>query len=128
MNLKMSKMILQPIIENGVQHGLESKNGEGKILIKGFLANDDTICFEVIDDGVGMSAEVLGKIQGYIETFQLNSGAIYKNSNNGQTKISIGLININRRIKLAYGDEYGINIESVEGKGTCVRLIMPIIN
>lgn len=128
MNLKMSKMILQPIIENGVQHGLESKNGEGNLLIKGYLVNDETICFEVIDDGVGMSTEVLRKIQGYIETFQLNSGAIYKNNNNDQTKFSIGLTNINRRIKLAYGDEYGINIESVEGKGTCVRLIMPIIS
>jgi two-component system sensor histidine kinase YesM len=128
MNLKMSKMILQPIIENGVQHGLESKNAQGKILIKGFLVNNETVCFEVIDDGVGMSVEVLNKSQGYIEDFQLNSGAIYKRNNDDKSKFSIGLININRRIKLAYGEEYGINIESVEGQGTDIKLILPIIS
>jgi two-component system sensor histidine kinase YesM len=107
---------------------LESKNAQGKILIKGFLVNNETVCFEVIDDGVGMSVEVLNKSQGYIEDFQLNSGAIYKRNNDDKSKFSIGLININRRIKLAYGEEYGINIESVEGQGTDIKLILPIIS
>jgi two-component system sensor histidine kinase YesM len=90
------KLILQPLVENAVYHGLELIEGNGEIKITGRKVNDAMI-FEVIDNGVGFETEeVAASKQGY------------------------ALKNINERIKLQYGQNYGMTIESKKDRGTKV--------
>jgi two-component system sensor histidine kinase YesM len=100
---KMIKLLLQPLVENAVQHGLEQQNKQGKIMIKG-IKKEGKMIFEVIDNGVGFnnSEEFLLKNPGY------------------------ALKNINERIKLHYGPEFGLNITSKLNEGTKVVLTIGI--
>jgi two-component system sensor histidine kinase YesM len=106
------KLILQPLVENAVLHGLENKEGKGLVSINGYKKGNDLI-FEIIDDGVGIDAEKVKAI---------NAGHDFHSSS-----ASIGIQNINRRVKLYYGDEYGLLIESEKNKGTKIILKMPIV-
>ena len=107
-------LVIQPIVENAMVHGLEEKVGAGVLKIRAFKtgrnANED-ICFEISDNGPGMSRE---KIE-----------SLLKNENHGSDRESIGLINVDRRIKLDFGNAYGVSIRSKEGEGTVVTLTMP---
>lgn len=96
----MLKLLLQPLIENAIIHGLEQKIGKGNLFIKGYLKGQD-IVFEIRDDGVGMgNSRVKGE--------------------------GIGMENVDRRIKLQYGDGYGISVIEEDG-WTCVKLMVPDI-
>lgn len=109
----MIKLSLQPIIENAVYHGIKEKDGQGIIDIKGYK-NDNCIIFEISDNGVGMSEEKLNEVKKNLNnTFFMNDK-------------HIGLSNVNQRIKVVFGDEYGIDIESEAGKGTKVKLTFPV--
>ena len=103
-----NKITLQPIIENAIYHGLDRMVDEGHILIRIYSENDDVI-FRVEDNGVGMSEEqcrsILHKEPGD------NSG--------------IGIKNVNDRIKIYFGKEYGLTIESELDEGTTVIIRMP---
>ncbi|KYH33984.1 sensor histidine kinase YpdA [Clostridium tepidiprofundi DSM 19306] len=92
------KLLLQPLVENAIIHGLEPKNGKGNILIKGYV-NGDLMCFEVIDDGIGFD-----------ETTIESKG--------------IGISNVDKRIKLHYGEEYGFYLKRVDNH-TLAKLILP---
>lgn len=105
------KMILQPIVENSIYHGLENKIEGGKIDISGYKENSFLI-FEIIDNGTGMDQTQLINLNDYINGYN----NFYK---------SIGLKNVNKRIKLYYGAEYGIKIFSTMGEGTIVKVILP---
>lgn len=109
---QIPKLILQPLVENAILHGLENKKGKGKVTIKGYQKNGILI-FEIIDDGVGIDAQ---KVKA------LNSGYDFQTS-----AASIGIQNVNRRIKLYYGDEYGLHIKSKKGLGTKIILKMPLV-
>jgi two-component system, sensor histidine kinase YesM len=113
------KMILQPVVENAIYHGLEHKLEKGKLLITGYIKDEDTVCFEISDDGKGMSEKELEKL-----VFSLKS-CINSNIEKSTEKRSIGLININRRIKLLYGEKYGIIVKSRKEVGTSVILSLP---
>ncbi|WP_407270113.1 sensor histidine kinase [Radiobacillus sp. PE A8.2] len=108
MNIQIPQLILQPLVENAIRHGLMSKlqGGNLKISIKEKEAGS-VISFGVEDNGCGMSKEKLGEI--------LNSN---------KTKKGIGLANINKRIKFLY--DQNIRIESEEGKGTKVFFEIPV--
>jgi len=109
------KLILQPVIENSIIHGLEKKKGLGTLTIKGQKI-DGKLVFTITDDGVGISKENLKKI------FQTDkSVSKYPNIR------KIGLANVIQRIKLNYGDEYGLTIISEQGKGTEVKITLPFI-
>jgi len=110
MKYTVPKLIIQPIVENAIVHGIENKIGNGIVKITGGLEGEN-IVFEVIDDGVGISQQ---KIQDLIESNTVDGAS------------SIGLSNINNRIKLYYGDKYGIEVFSEIDKGTKVRVTMPI--
>lgn len=107
------KFLLQPIIENSILHGLSEKEEEGTIEIKGYRVCE-SIYFEITDNGVGMTES---EIYEY-----LNEEKINKRSFN-----QIGLVNVNKRLKLNFGEEYGIEIESKVNEYTTVRIILPII-
>jgi two-component system, LytTR family, sensor kinase len=95
-------MLLQPLIENSIKHGLARKVGGGRITIKA-LARDGHTIIEVHDDGLGMSEERLGHA--------LSDG--------------IGLSNVNERLRTIYGANYHLKLRSVSGVGTCASIEIP---
>ena len=105
------KMILQPIIENSVYHGLEMIEGNGTIQIEGKRIDNMTV-LTVTDNGFGIDSEKLENLRKNISVKKIDN-------------LHIGLNNINNRIKLTYGDEYGINIDSAVGRGTTVKIYLP---
>jgi two-component system sensor histidine kinase YesM len=114
LELPIPKLTLQPIVENAVMYGVEKTIDGCTIEIHSFQQNDK-VYLTITDDGPGMSQDILKKVISDIE-----------NDRNGVSKTrGIGLYNVNARIKYAFGEEYGLNIQSEEGKGTCVTLILP---
>lgn len=120
LELRTLKMVLQPIVENAMYHGLEQKNGKGRLRLSGSLEENGRLRFVVEDDGKGMTGEQLSELRKGIVDYE-NIG-LYCND-----KRSIGLGNINKRIKLQFGPEYGLDVESEEDVGTRVTLILPVI-
>ena len=113
----MPKMVLQPLVENAIFHGLENKKNGGKVTIHSALASD-VLYLWISDNGVGMSQEQLK---------ELNHRLLHP----GPPQLAMGrhggiaLANINTRIQLQFGSEYGIRISSVEQKGTDVEIRIP---
>jgi two-component system LytT family sensor kinase len=95
-------MILQPLVENSIKHGLSRKVGEGRITIRSVLRDGHAI-IEVDDDGLGMSEERLEQALGG----------------------GIGLSNVNERLRTIYGANYQLRLRSVPGKGTCASVEIP---
>lgn len=106
------KLVLQPIIENSIYHGIEYMVDEGFINITAAI-EDGKLMYEVRDNGLGMSREVL-------------DGLLSQKSGNGKPS-GVGIKNVNERIQLYYGKEYGLQIESEEEVGTIVRIWLPAI-
>ncbi|RCW48364.1 two-component system sensor histidine kinase YesM [Paenibacillus prosopidis] len=115
---RVPKMILQPIVENAIFHGIEPKSGEVLLELAGEISGD-MILLTVKDNGMGMDDEKLRMIMNSLSAKQ---GLIGQNQD---WTISIGLANVNNRVKLKYGNEYGIIIESEPGLGTEVVIMMP---
>jgi len=107
------KLSLQPLVENSIQHGLRNKRGEKKIWITGKLNEDGDIVISVHDNGVGMDAE------------QINSQLENPRFDALEVKKSIGLSNINARVKILFGNNYGVKIYSKSGEGSVVTLLIP---
>ncbi len=110
------KLILQPILENAVYHGIEPV-GSGTICIDIHPEGEDLVCI-VKDDGAGMEETVLKKIRADIE----------KLSREELSHTHIGLVNVHERIRLTFGEGYGVYIESEPGKGTTVTMLMKFLN
>lgn len=111
------KMTLQPIVENAIFHGLEQKKGDGIVKIKIYRTDSDIHIF-VADNGCGIPFERVAEI---------NHSMVHNHIELKNTSKSTGIamINVNRRIMLQYGPEYGVRIYSTEGKGTDVEITMP---
>lgn len=107
---QVKKLILQPLIENALQHGLTSER-PFKMKIK-LINLPKSIEIRVIDNGHGMSKSRLAEVRARLET------------NNDHLK-HIGLLNTHRRLKVAYGQEYGLIVQSKEGWGTVIILTIP---
>lgn len=104
------KLVLQPLIENAIYHGLKYKESKGLLELIGYAAGEDII-FEIRDNGVGMDEETLNHI---FERHTVN----YRSN-------GVGVYNVERRIKLTYGQEYGITYKSRSGEGTVARVCIP---
>jgi two-component system sensor histidine kinase YesM len=105
------RLIIQPIVENAIVHGIVKRIGGGGLDVKAGRSGNDLV-IEVADDGVGIDAARLEQIRTELES--------------DQRKVeNIGIHNVNRRIKLCYGEKYGVSISSESGKGTTVILTMP---
>ena len=113
------KLMIQPLVENAVFHGLEKKSGKGSVTIS-TSRTQRRLYLYVVDDGVGMSQEKMREINRaiYAETNSSPAG-----SSGGGT--GIALRNINRRIQYLYGKEFGLNLESTEGFGTQIEIALP---
>lgn len=110
---KVLKLMLQPIVENSIYHGLSSIATGGIIKIEIYIV-DTQLIIDVSDNGQGMDKYTLDKLTGYINGF------------NDSFK-SIGLRNVNLRLKLHYGNAYGLEIFSTYGEGTLVRITIPLL-
>jgi two-component system sensor histidine kinase YesM len=105
-------LVIQPIVENSFVHGIELKEDNGLIII---VVDElkNSLCIEVKDNGLGIRKEKLEKLRKII--------------NEEEDSDRIGLNNVTQRIKYAYGKDYGLTIESVEGEGTIVKVFIPKI-
>lgn len=106
------KLILQPIVENCIYHGIKKKRGTGKITIRAYRREQNLI-IEVSDDGCGMPEEICRKIlSDEIESEDISGSGI-------------GVKNVNERIQLRFGKKYGLSYSSEEGVGTTVTYVLP---
>ncbi len=111
---RVPKICVQPLVENALNHGLRNKRGEKRIRIEAKVQGELLeIC--VSDNGVGMDAE------------KMNESLRHSNLDYVERGNSIGIHNINARLKILYGEEYGLRIESIVGEGTKVRMVIPKI-
>ena len=121
-DMRIIKLLLQPLVENALYHVIKYKREGGCIRIRGY-EKDNNIILEVIDNGVGMDENKLNKIKSVIENTSLENSDIIRT--NGD---SFGLYNVAERIRLYYGNEYGLDIVSRENVGTTVTIILPAEN
>jgi two-component system sensor histidine kinase YesM len=105
------KLILQPLVENAIYHGLLPAEKKGLVIIKAYL-NNGFIYFKIIDNGIGISAAMTAEINAILQ------GEIQVK----EAKKYFGLRNVNRRLKLIYGNSYGLSIESVSGEKTIATI------
>ena len=105
------KLILQPMIENAIYHGLKNRIDEGYIKISAKLVNTKVV-FEISDNGYGMRKEKIEEL--------------YENFKNPDLNDGVGLKNIYLRLKIYYGDEADLLIESELDEGTTIKIIIPM--
>ncbi|MDC7233532.1 MAG: sensor histidine kinase [Spirochaetales bacterium] len=117
LNCMTLKLILQPLVENALYHGIKMKKGKGLISIRARKVNQ-LIILEVSDNGAGMSEERL------LEVRQALEGTV-RNSDVTEEKTVYGIKNVHDRLKIYYGDPYGLLIHSRAGEGTTVTLKIP---
>ena len=118
------RLVLQPVVENALVHGLEEKTGRGKLVIKGFFDEkengDRDIVFVIQDDGDGIKENKLNCLRN-----KLNSDSDENIQTEEEQKLGcngIALVNTNKRLKLLYGEGYGLSIDSKPGEGTTVTI------
>ena len=110
LQIRIIRLILQPLVENAIYHGLKVKETGGSIMIRTWR-EEDLLFLSIRDDGVGMEPEVMEHI---FEKHKVNY------QSNG-----VGVYNVQQRIQLSYGPEYGIRYESAPGEGTCACITLP---
>ena len=106
---EIPKLVLQPLVENAIYHGIKQSKRKGFISVTGILDGED-ILLEVHDDGAGITEERLKEIRAYLS--QEDKGEMN----------SIGLKNVDYRIKKTFGEQYGITIRSEKNVDTCVSI------
>lgn len=121
MNCRIPKLTLQPILENSIIHGIELKIDGGNLYIH-FQCTGDRLIIRISDDGVGMDEMTLARLNQKL-------GKSTKTFHDEEEKQGgIALVNVNNRIHLLFGDEYGMHVYSVAGEGTDVEITIPILN
>lgn len=112
MELSCLKLLLQPLVENAIYHGMEFMDGDGEIHVRAYREEDD-LWFWISDNGLGMTS---GQVEGLL------SERPHVSSRRGS---GIGVKNVNERIKLYFGEAYGLAIESEPDEGTVIRIHLP---
>lgn len=112
MGLASLKLMLQPLVENAIYHGMEFMDGDGEISVK-VSRDEENVWFEIRDNGLGMTKE---------QVANLLSEKPHVSSKRGS---GIGVKNVNERIRLYFGEDYGLIIESEPDEGTVIRIHLP---
>lgn len=115
LTLMVPKLILQPLVENAIYHGIKTKRGGGTITISAHVRNQDELIFRIKDNGGGIPPDKLRDLKSTLETTAKEI-----------KQKSFGLFYIKERIQLSYGYEYGISIDSVVGEYTMVTINLPV--
>jgi len=111
---KIVKFTLQPIVENAIFHGIEPKGTKGNIEVWVRESSEETLTISVKDDGIGMSREQIEKLM--------------EGNYHGKKRFNnIGIKNVDERIKLIFGQHYGLSINSVPGEYTEVIITLPLM-
>jgi two-component system sensor histidine kinase YesM len=116
---QMLKLTLQPLVENALYHGIKNKRSGGAIVVRGRRLDGDQLLIEVEDNGIGMVWDKLAQIRALLDGEA--GGLVVAES-------GYGINNVNQRIKLYYGQQYGLSIHSEYLHGTRVSLIIPLQN
>ena len=114
LNLASLKLMLQPLVENAIYHGMEFMDGDGEIHVKAWKEEED-LWLEIQDNGLGMTQERVKNIL---------SEKTHVSSKRGS---GIGVKNVNERIRLYFGDDYGLVIESEPDEGTIIKIHLPAV-
>ena len=109
------KLILQPLVENALYHGIKNKRQGGTIVVRVSQKEENEILLEVEDNGIGFTPEKMTQIRRELDD---DSGDIRLES-------GFGIGNVNKRVRLYYGKQYGLSVRSEYNTGTCVALIIP---
>ncbi len=112
-NFKVPRLILQPIMENSIVHGFEDKDDIGTITVTVRRA-DNTVMITICDNGKGMTPQMIEAL-------------LAADPSDGETSGNIGVSNVNKRIKLNFGTQYGLSMTSQPGKGTTTTIVIPAI-
>ncbi len=122
-NCWMTKMVLQPIVENAIFHGLEGVSRNGELSIQGRIVDEDSFVIEVHDNGTGISGDKLSNIRYLMHSTNADAGI----NAALDSDMGIGLININQKIRLLLGEHYGLKVDSLPGQGTTVSVFLPLL-
>lgn len=114
--LIIPKLILQPVVENSVKHGFRNNDRAGTVEISASELPNNILQLQVIDNGAGMTEQRLDEVQKLLNK---------EETADDKQHSEVGLANVNRRIKLFFGDNYGLKIDSIESFGTVVKIILP---
>jgi two-component system sensor histidine kinase YesM len=115
---RIIKLVMQPLVENAFYHGVETMPGKAQILIAGYQHNG-TVVLQVTDNGVGIEEEKLKGINERLLACDTPASV------DGDYGIGIGMVNVNRRLRLHYGEGYGLRVSSDLGRGTTVEVRVP---
>ncbi|WP_256761906.1 sensor histidine kinase [Cohnella sp. WQ 127256] len=122
-SVRIPKLLFQPIVENSIIHGIEGLRRGGQIWIKAVTQNELDIVITVKDNGLGMKEERLKKLQTDLAEVSIRDFSVDREQR------SIGIVNAHERLKLIYGEVYGLTIKSELGKGTevSIRLMKTVV-
>ena len=116
-------MTLQPLVENSIGHGLEAKPGPGSVKIK-LRTTQSRLIISIDDDGVGIPAPQLAQIN---KALLQGERKLPETSPEKQPGNRFALLNVNERIRITFGEIYGVRLYSTYGVGTQCEVILPII-
>jgi two-component system, sensor histidine kinase YesM len=114
-NYTILKLILQPLVENAIYHGIKNKRNGGMIVVRARQKNENEILLEVEDNGIGFTPHKLAQLQ----------AELTDDSDEIKMESGFGVGNVNKRIRLYYGNPYGLSIKSEYETGTCATLVIP---
>ena len=125
LSLKVPRILLQPIVENSIVHGLEGRETGGKVGISISRSNRH-VYIQVSDDGIGIEEEKLRQINEDLRNIRRGfQGGVVGKRDMGKAGMGVSLLNIQERIHLLYGREYGLYLQSLENSGTDVCVVLP---
>ena len=111
MGVPIIKLVLQPLIENAIYHGLKYKEGKGLLIVRGYREGENAV-IQIRDNGAGMDEQTLAHI---FEKHKVN----YRSN-------GVGVYNVQKRLQLYYGMDYGITYSSKQGEGTTASIVIPM--
>jgi two-component system sensor histidine kinase YesM len=124
LEIPIISMVLQPIIENSIEHGLKERGVPLHIVVNGKIICNKDALIQICDDGKGMSSDRINEINHNILNSQPDKLKLEQKEE--ETKTGIGLKNIAERIKLYYGDKYYLNVVQSDEEGTVIEICIPI--
>lgn len=121
LSYRLPKLTIQPIVENAIYHGLETKIGKGSIKISAYTT-EKRLVITIEDDGIGISQDKLEQINERLHDKECGTWEEPKSKSSG-----VAIVNVNERIQLYFGDMYGVSVYSTPSVGTTVEIVVPLI-